>query len=228
VSKSDSGDESQVCIRVVVRPYASALPLGCFAFGVGNALVGALGLHWIPGADTREVAVMLLAFVAPLELVPCFFGFLSRDAGSATAMGIFAASWVVQGIRLLGPTADSDSPAVGIFLFMLAVFILILAFVSFAEKPLLGVLLVVALLRSVGAALVHFGIHGAVDVTTAILALILTVFSVYCGLGFLMEDIKQLPLPMMFRQGKAKAAMEGDLQYQLKRVSREAGVRQQL
>jgi hypothetical protein len=223
-----SEDELKSCVRVVVRPYASALPLGCFGFGVGNALLGALGLHWIPAADEKQVAFILLAFAAPLEVISCFFGFLSRDSGGATAMGIFGASWIVQGLGLLSPNTDIDNPAAGIFLLMIAIFILILTIISFVDKPLLGVLLVIALLRSAGASFVQFGWHGVVDISTAVLGLLLAAFSIYCGLGFLMEDVKQRALPMTFRRGKAKAAMEGDLQKQLKRVSREAGVREQL
>jgi hypothetical protein len=55
-----------------------------------------------------------------------------------------------------------------------------------------------------------------------------TAFAIYSGLGFLREDIKQRPLAMTFRRGEAKAALEGDLQPQLNRASREAGVREQL
>lgn len=220
--------ETQAITRVVLRPYASALPLGFFAFGVGNGLLSAFALHWIPVAEASVLAIMLLVFVAPLELIPCLMAFLSRDTGGATAMGIFSASWAVQGVLLMKANPSGLSPAVGIFLLLLAIFLLILAVVTFAGKPLLGVLLVIALLRSIGASLVQFGVGGNVDVITAALGLLLTAFSIYGGLGFLMEDVKQKPLAMTFRRGQAKAAMEGDLQHQLKRISTEAGVRQQL
>lgn len=220
--------ETQAITRVVLRPYASALPLGCFAFGVGNVLLSAFALHWIPPAEANVLAIMLLAFVAPLELIPCFMAFLSRDAGGATAMGIFAAAWTVQGILLLRPNPTPLSPAMGIFLVLLAIFLIILAVVTFTGKPLLGVLLVIAVLRTTGASLVQFGVGGSMDVITSGLGLLLAAFAVYSGLGFLMEDVKQKPLAMTFRRGQAKAAMEGDLQHQLKRVSTEAGVRQQL
>lgn len=220
--------ETQAITRVVLRPYASALPLGSFAFGVGNVLLSAFALHWIPLAEANVVAIMLLAFVAPLELIPCFMAFLSRDAGGATAMGIFASAWTVQGLLLLKPNPTALSPAMGIFLVLLAIFLAILAVVTFAGKPLLGVLLVIAVLRTIGACLVQFGVGSPMDVIAAGLGLLLSAFAIYSGLGFLMEDVKQKPLAMTFRRGQAKAAMEGDLQHQLKRVSTEAGVRQQL
>lgn len=226
-SESDR-KETQAITRVVLRPYASALPLGFFAFGVGNALLSCFALHWIPLAESNVLAIMLLAFVAPLELIPCILAFLSRDTGGATAMGIFSASWVVQGVLLTKGNPEAPSAAMGIFLLLLASFLAILAFVTFASKPLLGVLLIIALLRSIGASLIQFGIRGAVASITAGLGLLITLFSIYGGLGFLLEDVKQRPLAMTFRRGQAKAAMEGDLQHQLKRVATEAGVRQQL
>ncbi len=215
-------------MRIVVRPYGSALPLGCFAFAVGNALTSAFALHWIPSTDQNVLALVLLAFVAPLELIPCIMAFLSRDTGGATAMGIFSAAWVVQGLNFITANGGGASPTMGIFLAFLAIFLGILAFVTFSDKPLLGALLTVAMLRSIGAALLQFGIAGAASPITAILGLLVTALALYSGLGFLLEDIKQRPLAMTFRRGEAKAALGGDLQHQLNRTTREAGVRDQL
>ena len=221
--------DSKAAIRVVLRPYASALPLGCFAFAVGNAMTSALYLHWIPTTDTRILAVILLAFVAPLELIPCVMAFLSRDTGGATAMGIFSAAWVVQGIVMLLTGPGNMSTAVGILLIFLAIFLAILAFATFSDKPLLGILLTIAMLRSIGASLMQFGAAGATGVAiTAILGFMVTGFALYSGLGFLLEDIKQRPLAMTFRRGEAKAAFEGNVERQLGRALHEAGVRDQL
>jgi uncharacterized protein len=37
-------DPAQSIIRISVRPYGSALPLGFFSFGVGMLLLGGIGL----------------------------------------------------------------------------------------------------------------------------------------------------------------------------------------
>jgi succinate-acetate transporter protein len=126
--------------RIVVRPYASALPLGCFAFGVGNTLMSVYAFHWIGSSETRLMAVLLLAFVALLELIPCIMAFLSRDTGGATAMGVFSAVWVVQGIQFIIAAPHAPSVAMGMFLLMLAILLAMLAIVSFPGKPLLGIL----------------------------------------------------------------------------------------
>ena len=93
---------ADIPVQIVLRPYASSIPLASFAFGTGNALYSAFLLHWIPGSETRVLAYMLLAFVAPLELAPSLMAFLARDSGGATAFAIFGAAWVVQGLTLLG------------------------------------------------------------------------------------------------------------------------------
>ena len=81
---------AEIPVQIVLRPYASSLPLASFAFGTGNVLYSAYALHWIPAADTRLLAYMLLGFVAPLELAPSFMAFLARDGGGATAFAILA------------------------------------------------------------------------------------------------------------------------------------------
>ncbi len=215
-------------VRIVLRPYASALPLGCFAFGIGNALLAAFVLHWIPAIEKETLAIMLLGFVAPLEFVPCVMAFLSRDTGAATAMGIFASAWIVMGVQLLTSDPARPSRAAALFLILLAICLVILTVVTFSGKPLLGVLLTTAILRSVSAAICQFGIHGSMDTLSAILDALVALLAFYSGLAFLLEDIQQKPSRMTFRRKAAKQAIEGTLRDQVKHISNEAGVRQQL
>lgn len=203
------------------------MPLGCFAFGVGNVLLSVFSLHWIPASEAPVLGLMLLAFVAPLEFVPCVVAFVSRDTGAATAMGIFSAAWIVQGVQLLTTHSAGPSPATGVFLLLLALCLALLAAVTFSGKPLIGVLLLVAILRMICASVVQFG-HGALNGAAAWLGFLLAALAFYSGFGLLLEDIHLKPFAMTFRRGDAKAAMDGNLEHQLARVSREAGVRQQL
>lgn len=219
--------EQQKMVRVTVRPIASALPLGCFAFAIGNVLLSAFSLHWLPVTESVLVAGILLVFVAPLELIPCILAYLARDAGGATAMGVFAMSWVVQAFELYRSPTQPPSPTAALFLAMLAFCLAILMLASLPGKPLLCVLLSIAFLRSVAASVVAFGVH-ALAPTAAILGLLLAAFAFYSGLGFLLEDVRGTSLPMTFRRGAAKAAMEGDMHQQIERIFTEAGVRQQL
>ena len=220
--------EEKTAVRIVLRPYASALPLGCFAFGIGNALLAAFVLHWIPASEKDTLAAMLLGFVAPLEFVSCVMAFLSRDTGAATAMGIFASAWIVMGIQLLTSDPATPSRAAALFLILLAICLVILTMVTFSGKPLLGILLSTAVFRSISAAICQFGIHGRMDVVNAILDAMVALLAFYSGLAFLLEDIQQKPNRMTFRREAAKESVEGTLLDQVKHISNEAGVRQQL
>ena len=223
----NGSQDAKSAVRIVVRPYASSLPLGAFAFGIGNTLLAAFALHWIPVAEKNSLAIMLLAFVAPLELIPCVLAFLARDSGGATAMGIFATGWAVQGIQLV--TADPSTPSVstGIFLMLLAVCLAILAVVTVSGKPIVGALLIVAILRSVAAGVGQFGVHGALDQTTAVLDGLVGLLAFYCGFAYLLEDVKGRLLPWTGRRNAARQAMDGTFGEQIDHIEHEAGVRQQ-
>ncbi len=216
-----------VPVQIVLRPYASALPMAGFAFAIGNILYSSLLLGWIPPEESSTVAMMLLAFAGPLELFPSVLAFLSRDANGATAFGVFGASWLVQGLQLLLAGGDKPSAVGGIFLLSLAGVLLILCGLSFRGKPLLGSLLGIAVLRNLALALANLG-HKELESTGAILGLVIAVFAFYGALAFLHEDTKQSISPLTLRSGEAKKAMNGRLDEQVESLSREVGIRKQL
>jgi succinate-acetate transporter protein len=219
---------ADVPVQIVLRPYASSIPLASLAFGVGNVLYGAFLLHWIPQSEARLVALMLLAFVAPLELGPSLMAFLARDAGGATAFAIFGAAWVVQGLSLLGGPPPATSPATGLFLICLTLCVTILAVVTFKGKPLLGIVLVVAIIRTSGEAASAFTPVPWVATATGWCGLLLALLAFYSALAFLEEDVTQRLSPLTFRTGEARAALEGDFKDQVSTIEKEAGVRKQL
>ncbi len=214
--------------RIFVRPLGSAMPVGFFAFGTGTLLSAALEMHWIPPTSLRDVALVMLGFVAPLELIACLFAFLSRDTAGATTMGIFAFSWVgFASVWLRTGTAQGD-PVIGFFCIILAIMIIALASAAFSGKPLLALILLIAALRSASLAVAQLAGGAVWRSVAAIVALILTAFSIYGGLAFLIEDLKQRAVLPVFRRGQARESIEGSLRDQLGRISKEAGVRQQL
>lgn len=214
-------------IQIVLRPYASSIPLASFAFATGNVLYSAFLLHWIPASEMTAVGLVLLCFVAPLELVPSVMAFMARDTGGATAFAIFGASWVSQGLQML-LHFPARSRTGGIFDLCLAVCLVMLAVVTFPGKPLLGVVLAVAVVRtSLGGSLALVGGQG-LGLATGVTGLVLAALAFYCALAFLEEDVTSRISPLTFRTGAAKAAMEGKLEDQVEAITREAGVRKQL
>src|SRR4051812_15888287 len=74
--------------RIILRPLANPLPLGFLALGAGTLVVAGRQLDWLGATEGRHVALILLAFVFPLQLIAALFGFLARDVVAATGMGL--------------------------------------------------------------------------------------------------------------------------------------------
>src|SRR5689334_18269291 len=80
-------------VRIFLRPMASPLPLGFFAFAVGTTMFTALELGWVPVDQAPVLATIIAAFVVPLEIIPAVLAYWARDVGGATAVGIFGMAW---------------------------------------------------------------------------------------------------------------------------------------
>ena len=74
-------------VRIVLRPIANPLPLGFLALAAGTLLVSGLQLDWLAPTQGEDVGLILLAFVFPLQLIACVFGYLGRDVVAGTGMG---------------------------------------------------------------------------------------------------------------------------------------------
>ena len=136
MTSAEQGDapDPYLRTRIVLRPLGSSLPLGFFAFGIGVLLVGLLDLGALPEADAHQVALELLTFSAPLELIASVLAFLARDGGAGTALGIFGATWASQGVGLLTAPPGTASPVTGAMSLGLAVVLLALATASVARQ----------------------------------------------------------------------------------------------
>src|SRR6202034_981448 len=113
--------------RVVLRPIATSLPLGFFAFTVGTILLTALELRWVPFFEDSQLMVMVLAFVVPLEALSGLFAFLARDSGAATGLTTLSAAWAATSINLLHGAPGALSRPLAIFLLVLAVIMLVMS-----------------------------------------------------------------------------------------------------
>ena len=94
------------------RP-APPLPLGFLALAVGTLLLATLNLGWLEPADGHDVAVALLAFVAPLQLTASLMGFQLGEVVPATAMAILAGTWTTIAVVMLTSPPGGTSAALG-------------------------------------------------------------------------------------------------------------------
>jgi uncharacterized protein len=215
-------------VRIVVRPYASSLPLGFFSFGVGMLLLGGAANGWLHASDRHTVGLLLAAFVFPLELLCAIFALLARDTFGATGLGMFTTSWLAFGLADLTSSQDSLSRAIGLFEFGFAFAVVLLAVAAFAGKPLIGAIMLVAAVRSTLAGVHEWGGPSWAWTTAGWIGVAIFAAAMYGGLAFLLEDVNKRAVLPVFRRGASKDSLEGDLSAQLAQLGDEAGVRQSL
>ncbi|WP_101257045.1 GPR1/FUN34/YaaH family transporter [Streptomyces barkulensis] len=173
--------------RIVLRPTATPLPLGFLALGFATFLFAALQLDWLRPHEGRLVALAVLLLTVPLQLLASVLGFLCRDPGAGTAMGLLAGTWAVAaGTTALTPPG-SHSDALGLALLASAVALLVAAAAD-------GGKLVAAAVVTLSA--VRFAVTGTAELTASpawesaagVTGLVLAALACYAALAFLLEN----------------------------------------
>lgn len=218
----------EAATRIVLRPLANPLPLGFLALAAGTLLVSGLQLDWLQPAEGSDVALILLAFVFPLQLVTSIFGYLARDVVAGTGMGLLAGTWLSIGLVTLTAEPGATSDALGLFLLLAAVAMLVPAAASSMGK--------LAATAVLGTTAVRFAVTGLYELSAAelwkdvagIVGLVLCALAVYAAAAMALEDAGHRTLLPLGRRGRGRDALDGSLASQLDRVEHAAGVRDQL
>jgi uncharacterized protein len=214
--------------RIVLRPIGNPLPLGFLALAGGTLMVSGLQLGWLEPALGQDVALILIAFVVPLQLLAAVFGFLGRDVVGGTGMGILAGTWLSVGLVTLTSPPGSSSDALGLFLLIAAVAMLIPASAAGMGKLVAFAVLATTALRFATTGLYQLTASGTWEDIAGVTGLVLCALAVYAALAMALEDAAgETRLPIL-RRGSGRASLEGGLEDQLGRIEREAGVREQL
>ncbi|HEX6452121.1 MAG TPA: GPR1/FUN34/YaaH family transporter [Trebonia sp.] len=220
--------EARAEFRIMLRPLASSLPLGFFAFTVGTVLLSALELHWTPAAQDAQLMTLVLAFVVPLEALSGLFAFLARDSGAATGLTTLSASWLATSLTVMHGPPGALSLPLSIFLLTLTALMLIMSVTAVTGKPLLGVLLLIGACRFALTGVYQATGATAVEQAAGWLGIPLAVFALYGGLALLLEESHQRTVLPLGRRGRARTSLEGDFAHQVHRSEQEPGVRRQL
>lgn len=214
--------------RVVLRPIASPLPLGFLALSAATVLLSGLQLGWL-GVDQGEpVALILIAFVVPLQLVASVLGFLARDGAAGTGMGILAGTWLSVALVTLTGRPGAASDALGLLLLVASVAMLVPASAALQGKLAPAAVLCTTALRFLLTGLFQLTASGAWADAAGIVGLFLGVLAVYTALALELEDAARRTLLPIGRRGPGASALTADLDGQLSNVAREPGVRTQL
>lgn len=214
--------------RIVLRPIGSPLPLGFVALGAASVTLSGLQLGWLPVTDGRQVALVLLVFVAPLQALSSVFGFLARDSVGGTGMGMLAGAWLATGAITVTSPAGSTSRALGLLLVFVSAALLVPTVAASLGKVLAAVVMFGAAVRFALTGIYEFaGRHGWEHVS-GWWGVDLGVVALYAALAFEIEDTRRRTVLPVGRHGAGRHALDGTISDDLNRVSHEAGVREQL
>jgi succinate-acetate transporter protein len=218
----------QDATRIVLRPIASPLPLGFLGLVVGSLLISALQLHWVPAAQRHELAIGVLAFTVPVQLIACLYGFLCRDMVASTGLGVLGGTWATLGVSLLTSPPATTDPGLGIMLVVAAGALLVPATAALTSKVVAAVVLLLAAAR--------FAITGGYELTGApvwqyasgVCGIVVAGVAVYAALAAEVDSATRRNLLPMLRPPHGQRAVSGRLPEQVETLGREAGVREQL
>jgi succinate-acetate transporter protein len=215
VSSESRGD-------VFLRPIGNPLPLAFFALAIGTLSLSSLQLGWIPTSEGDDVALVMVAFVFPLQFVAAVLAFLARDGPVGAAIGLIAGSWLVIGLVTLTAPPAATSDALGIFLLALALQLTAPVLSSLSSKTVAAAIVGGAAIRFAVTAVFELTGSGTWEDVAGIVGVALFVLAFYGGLGFELADARQGrgPLPVGRNGGDPGFGSEP-----AGTVDREAGVR---
>lgn len=214
-------------VQITLRPLASPLPIGFFAFAIGSFLFSTLEIGWISQTQLPELATIMLVFVAPIQLIASMFAFWARDAGGATALGLLGMTWAVVGVTSL-TSAAPRSPMLGAFMLCMSAVIAAFAVVSISGKPVLAAVGALAGVRFLATGVYQVEGWTRWEHISGWIGLPLSAVAFYLALALMIEDAQHQTVLPLLRRGDARAAVESDLRDQVASIEREAGVRSQL
>jgi succinate-acetate transporter protein len=214
--------------QITLRPIANPLPLGFLALAAGTLMVSALQLEWLAPTDFQTVALILIAFVFPLQLLTSVFSYLARDVVAGTGMGILSGTWLAIGLVMLNSAPGATSDALGLFLLMTGCAMWVPASAALASKLVPAAVLATAGLRFLVTGGYQLSGASSWQHIAGIVGLLLCALGVYAALAMTLEDARGRTVLPLGRRGSGDNAIGGDLSAQTASIESEAGVRNQL
>jgi uncharacterized protein len=200
----------------MLRPIGNPLPLGFLALAGGTLLVSGLQLRWLSDSQSEDVALILITFVFPLQLVAAVFGFLGRDVVAGTGMGILCGTWLSIGVVTLTSAPGSTSDALGLFLLLAAVAMLVPTAAAASGKLVAVAVLATTALRFACTGIYQLSASDTSKDVAGVVGLALCAIAVYAALAVALEDARRTTVLPTGRRGAGRD------------VEEEAGIRPQL
>ena len=225
----DSPPTAARAARIFLRPLANPLPLGFVALAAATLLISGLQLGWLGTDQGEPVALILIGFVFPLQLVVSIYGYLARDVVAGTGMGILAGTWLSVGLVTLSSPPGSTSDALGLFLLLAGAAMLIPATAAAGAKLVPAAVLAMTSVRFLITGITQLrGGGGSWDDAAGVIGLALCALALYAALALAIEDARRSTALPVGRRALGRTALDDGFDRRLDRIEGEAGVREQL
>jgi succinate-acetate transporter protein len=153
---------------------------------------------------------------------------MARDALIGTGLAIFSTMWLVAGISLLTGEPGTTNDALGTFLILGAISLLLLLLSAGRGRLIFGVIIAIGCARLAVTGLYEIEAGTGLQHASGILGLVLAGAAAYGICALLMEDLPRSSLLPVGRSGRAASSVEGTFAEQVEEIENEAGVRRQL
>jgi uncharacterized protein len=227
-ASSNGGRDPAPPIRVVLRPIAAPLALGFSGLAAATFVLSGLQLGWVEQQEGTQVALCILAFTVPLQLVASVFGFLARDGVAATGMGLLSGIWATIGLVTITGEPGSTSDALGLFLLIAGLAIWAPAASAASSKLVPSLVLATAGLRFILTGLYQLTAAEGWEEAAGVIGLCLAGIALYAAYATEVEDVLRRPLLPLGRRGEGALAVDAPYAEQIADVANEPGVRRQL
>jgi succinate-acetate transporter protein len=200
----------------MLRPIGNPLPLGFLGLAGGTLIVSGLQLGWLDQSQGTQVAVMLIAFVFPLQLLTSIFGYLGRDVVAGTGMGVLAGSWLSIALVMLTSAPGSTSDALGLLLLLSGVGLLIAAVAAASGKLVATAVLGTAAVRFACTGMFELTASGTWEDIAGVVGLVLLALGIYAAMAIALEEAhRETVLPTGRRGAGTGVATEPGIRPQL-------------
>jgi succinate-acetate transporter protein len=216
--------------RVVIslRPIGAPTSIGLYGLGAASWVLAGLQLGWIPTAEGKNVALVLVGFAFVAQLLASVFGFLGRDGTLGTAMGVLALTWLVTGLVLRGSPPGATSDALGLLLLFSGTTMLLLSITVSTSKLVISAVFALAAIRFLVAGGYELSGSTGWERASGVLGVALVIVALYAAFGAGLEDALGRTVLPLGRRGEGKVAVQGSLLEQVRKVTNEPGVRTKL
>jgi len=212
-------------VVVALRPLGSPTSLGLFGLAAATFTLAGLQLGWVPPAEGKPVALVLIGFAAPAQLLASVLAFGARDGVVGTAMGVLSLTWLSTGLVLLTSAPGARSGALGLVLVVSAVAVGLSGVTGTLSKLATAAVLITASLRIALTAVFELFGQEAWKTAAGVVGVLLTLLAVGVAWASEMEEAGGPLRVPLGRRGKGADAVTAPLAEQAGDVATEPGVR---